>query len=54
MVRVMAKDGHVELHGKVDYIEQSESCSYIAARIKGVRELANHLHIAETGDSGVE
>jgi cytidylate kinase len=54
VVRVTANNGRVELHGRVDYIEQSESCSYIAARIKGVKELANHLHIAETGDSGVE
>jgi osmotically-inducible protein OsmY len=53
-VRVTAQGGRVELQGKVDYIEQSESCSYIAARIKGVRELENHLHIAETGDTGVE
>ena len=54
VVRVVAKGGRVELHGRVDYIEQSEACSYIAARIKGVKELANHLHIAETGDGGVE
>ena len=54
MVRVVAQGGRVELHGKVDYIEHSESCSFIAARIKGVRELENHLHIAETGDTGAE
>jgi cytidylate kinase len=54
MVRVVAQAGRVELHGKVDYIEHSESCSFIAARIKGVRELENHLHIAETGDTGPE
>ena len=45
------ENGFVQLHGKVEYIEQSEACSYIAARIKGVKELANHLHIAETGDA---
>jgi hypothetical protein len=50
VVRVTARNGHVELHGRVQYIEQSEACSYITARIRGVRELANHLHIAETGD----
>ena len=48
-VRVSAEKGRVELQGKVDYIEQSEACSDIAKRIKGVRELANHLHVAETG-----
>jgi cytidylate kinase len=53
-VRVTAEQGHVELHGTVDYIEQSEACSFIAARIKGVRELENHLHIAETGDTGAK
>jgi cytidylate kinase len=51
VVRVTAENGFVQLHGKVEYIEQSEACSYIAARIKGVKELANHLHIAETGDA---
>ncbi len=50
-VRVSAKAGEVELQGKVDYIEQSEACSDIAKRIKGVRVLANHLHVAETGAS---
>ena len=54
LVRVTAKDGRVELHGTVDYIEQSEACSDIAARIKGVRVLENHLHIAETGDVGAK
>jgi cytidylate kinase len=53
-VRVTSKDGLVQLHGTVDYIEQSEACSDIAARIKGVRELENHLHIAETGDVGAK
>jgi len=54
LVRVTAKDGLVQLHGTVDYIEQSEACSDIAARIKGVRVLENHLHIAETGDVGAK
>ncbi|MFY9315370.1 MAG: cytidylate kinase family protein [Burkholderiales bacterium] len=53
-VRVTVAKGHVELHGTVDFIEQSEACSFIAARIKGVRELENHLHIAETGDTGAK
>ena len=48
-VRVQAKAGHVSLYGTVDYIEQSEACSDIAKRIKGVRVIENHLHIAETG-----
>ena len=48
-VRVVAQTGRVELHGTVDYIEQSEACSDIAARIKGVRVIENHLHVAETG-----
>jgi hypothetical protein len=48
-VRVTAKAGEVELQGRVDYIEQSEACSDIAKRIKGVRVLANYLHVAETG-----
>ena len=51
-LRVEAERGLVQLFGTVDYIEQSEACSYIAARIKGVRELENHLHIAETGKPG--
>ena len=51
-VRVGAEGGHVTLHGTVDYVEQSEACSDIAARIKGVRVIENHLHIAETGDKG--
>ena len=53
-VRVEAVAGEVTLNGKVDYIEQSEACSDIAKRIKGVRVLANHLHVAETGDSPPE
>ena len=51
-VRVEAASGHVELYGTVDYVEQSEACSDVALRIKGVRELENHLHIAETGAPG--
>jgi cytidylate kinase len=50
-VRVTAVAGHVELHGTVDYIEQSEACSDIAKRIRGARVIENHLHIAETGKS---
>ncbi len=51
-VQVDSQAGRVELHGTVDYIEQSEACSDITRRIKGVREIANHLHIAETGRRG--
>jgi len=51
-VRVSAEAGHVQLHGQVDYVEQSEACSDIAKRIKGVRVIENHLHIAETGKPG--
>jgi len=46
-VRVSAKAGHVSLEGMVDRIEQSESCSDIASRIKGVIFLENHLNVAE-------
>lgn len=46
-VRVTAKEGHVSLEGVVDRIEQSESCSDIARRIKGVTFLENHLNVAE-------
>jgi len=53
-VRVTAEAGHVELHGTVDYIEQSEACSDIAKRIRGARVIENHLHIAETGKSSSE
>jgi len=53
-IRVTAERGLVQLLGTVDYIEQSEACSDIAARIKGVRVIENHLHIAETGDTGKE
>ena len=53
-VRVEAAAGRVHLRGTVDYIEQSEACSDIAKRIKGVRVLENHLHVAETGRPGGE
>ena len=46
-VRVSATDGHVILEGIVDHIEQSEACSDITSRIKGVRLLENHLDVAE-------
>jgi len=46
-VRVTAVAGHVTLEGIVDRIEQSESCSDITSRIKGVRLLENRLHVAE-------
>jgi osmotically-inducible protein OsmY len=48
-VRVASASGRISLRGTVAYIEQSEACSDIAARIKGVRVIENHLHIAETG-----
>ena len=46
-VRVTAKEGRVVLEGVVDRIEQSEACSDITSRIKGVRLIENHLRIAE-------
>ena len=46
-VRVTCEGGRVRLEGVVDWIEQSEACSDIAARMKGVRLLENHLHVAE-------
>ena len=46
-VRVTVVDGRVSLEGTVDRIEQSEACSDITRRIKGVRVLENHLHVAE-------
>jgi len=46
-VRVLADDGRVELRGDVDNIDQSEACSDIALRIKGVRHLENHLNVIE-------
>lgn len=51
-VRVDSQAGRLKLHGTVDYIEQSEACSDITRRIRGVREIENHLHIAETGRRG--
>jgi cytidylate kinase len=46
-VKVTAAAGRVTLSGTVDHIEQSESCSDIASRIKGVRLLENRLHVGE-------
>jgi cytidylate kinase len=46
-VRVTAKDGRVILEGVVDLIEQSEACSDIASRLKGVKLIENHLNVAE-------
>ena len=46
-VRVTATDGRVILEGVVDRIEQSEACSDITRRLKGVRQIENHLHVAE-------
>ena len=46
-VRVTAVDGRVSLEGVVDRIEQSEACSDITSRLKGVRQIENHLHVAE-------
>lgn len=54
MVRVKSQDGRIDLRGTVAYIEQSEACSDITARIKGVRVIENHLHIAETGRAPAE
>jgi cytidylate kinase len=53
-LRVEASGGLVQLYGTVDYIEQSEACSDIATRIKGVRVLENHLHVAEIGKPGAQ
>jgi cytidylate kinase len=47
VVRVTAADGRVVLEGVVDQIEQSEACSDIARRIKGVKVLENRLNVAE-------
>ncbi len=52
MVDLNDESARAKLHGTVDYIEQSEACSDITRRIKGVREIANYLHIAETGRRG--
>ncbi len=46
-VRAVARDGLVRLYGTVDHIEQSDSCSDVAGRIRGVRVLENHLNVAE-------
>lgn len=46
-VRVTADAGRVTLEGTVDRIEQSESCSEIAKRIKGVKLLENRLQVSE-------
>ena len=46
-VRVTADNGHVILEGVVDRIEQSEACSDITSRLKGVKLLENRLHVAE-------
>ena len=50
-VRVTANAGRVRLEGFVDHIEQSEACSDIASRIKGVRLLENHLNVGEVSGS---
>ena len=50
-VRVTASAGRVVLEGAVDRIEQSEACSDIASRIKGVRLLENHLNVGEVSGS---
>jgi len=46
-VRVTVADGRAVLEGLVDRIEQSEACSDIAARTKGIRLVENHLNVAE-------
>src|SRR3990172_2940991 len=46
-VRVTANAGRAVLEGSVDRIEQSEACSDIASRIKGVRLLENRLNVGE-------
>ena len=46
-VRVTANEGRVMLEGVVDTIEQSEACSDITSRLKGVRLIENHLQVAE-------
>jgi cytidylate kinase len=50
-VRVRAVSGRVTLEGVVERIEQSESCSDIAARIKGVVLLENRLDVSEVSSS---
>ena len=46
-VRVTVENGRVSLAGVVDLIEQSEACSDVTKRIKGIKVLENHLHVAE-------
>jgi cytidylate kinase len=46
-VRVTALDGKVLLEGVVSQIEQSEACSDIARRIKGVKALENRLDVSD-------
>lgn len=46
-IRVTSQAGRVTLEGVVERIEQSESCSDVAKRIKGVKLLENRLHVAE-------
>jgi len=53
LVRVTSTEGQVRLSGTVNYIEQSEACSDITRRIKGVKVVENHLHIAEAGGAPV-
>ena len=50
-MRVTANAGRVVLEGSVDRIEQSEACSDIASRIKGVRLLENRLNVGEVSGS---
>ena len=53
-LRVKVDNERVTLEGVVESVDQSEACSDIAKRIKGVRVIENHLHIAETGKPGNE
>ena len=48
-VLVSATDGRIELRSRVAYIKQSDACSDIAARMKDVRMIENHLNVSETG-----
>ena len=50
-VRVTSIGGRVVLEGEVDRIEQSEACSDISSRIKGVRLLENRLDVGEVSGS---
>jgi cytidylate kinase len=49
-VRVAAEKGKVVLEGRVDNIDQSEACSAIAMRIKGVTLLENRLQVGGSGN----